>query len=474
MKLNENVKGISHIEDLPILQFLTLIQELVEYEVTEKVDGAEILFGIDDNGFYTSREYKGGIRVYSESDYDVKFSTTYMRSAHRILEQALPLLKNAGLKLGDQVEAEVLYGELPNVVPYSVDINYLIFLRTIKGDVDINLLKESVDEKIFSISLLIPYTSDGRNIQVCEKINNWKFTRVPKINIDMYQLRNDIGLISSSITTYLSEQSGIRNLSNLIIESLPLNRCPGWCLPKEWNTLKEIVGEKRSEIKRNLIEHYLPPIKDFLLERLVHRQSSKFGPSLDCDGWIEGVVLRNINSGKMVKLVDKNKFGIIRESAWKERNNLTESAKSINGIHSFLGELKISMANSINHPMLGTIQAKNYLRKIGKFNSERLKILSEGINFFSIREHWLSLFESYQINLEQRLDGYEKTKNNQETFNSNIFNSNIFKEAIDKRILETYSNIFNKINEYKVSTLQSITIEDLLTILIEKQLKDLE
>src|ERR1700679_3502530 len=106
-------KGITHIEELPTTEFIKVVKNLHEYEVTEKVDGAEILFGIDEIGFYTSREAKGGIRIYNESDYGMGFPTTYMRSAHKLLEQSLSELRAAGMRPGDQVEAEVLYGELP-------------------------------------------------------------------------------------------------------------------------------------------------------------------------------------------------------------------------------------------------------------------------------------------------------------------------------------------------------------------------
>ncbi|HEY6436083.1 MAG TPA: hypothetical protein VIY47_05805, partial [Ignavibacteriaceae bacterium] len=95
MNITEISKGISHIEDLPIDTFINVLENLHEYEITEKVDGAEILFGIDERGFYTSREAKGGNRVYSVEDYSVTFPTTYMRSAHILLEQALPSLRAA-------------------------------------------------------------------------------------------------------------------------------------------------------------------------------------------------------------------------------------------------------------------------------------------------------------------------------------------------------------------------------------------
>ena len=108
MIINEVSKGITHIEDLSVGKFVSVVKNISEYEITEKVDGAQLLFGIDNIGFYTSRETKGGRRIYNQSEYGLKFSETYMRSAHVLLESVLPLMKSAGLWPGCQVEAEVL------------------------------------------------------------------------------------------------------------------------------------------------------------------------------------------------------------------------------------------------------------------------------------------------------------------------------------------------------------------------------
>ncbi|HEY6438369.1 MAG TPA: hypothetical protein VIY47_17415, partial [Ignavibacteriaceae bacterium] len=185
MIINDISRGISHIEDLPVTEFIKTLNSLHEFEITEKVDGAQILFGIDDYGFYTSRESKGGERIYNERDYSVTFSSTYKRSAHKLLEQVLPILREAGLRNGDQVEAEVVFVELPNVVPYSKDTNYLIFLSTTEGTVNIDHLKQKLDGRSVSVSLISPVTSDGKTISLQEEINEWKFSRAPKISINV-------------------------------------------------------------------------------------------------------------------------------------------------------------------------------------------------------------------------------------------------------------------------------------------------
>jgi len=174
-------RGIVHIEDLPHKEFQNALEHISEYEITEKIDGAELLFGIDDKGFYTSREKYGGSRVYDVSEYGVTFPNSYKRAAHIALENVLTQMKSAGLKPGDQVEAEVLYGEVPNVVPYSPDTNYIVFLRTTEGTIDIDRLTQELDGHSLNVSIMTPFTEMGIEILYREEGARWKFSRTPKI-----------------------------------------------------------------------------------------------------------------------------------------------------------------------------------------------------------------------------------------------------------------------------------------------------
>ncbi|HEY6435496.1 MAG TPA: hypothetical protein VIY47_02825, partial [Ignavibacteriaceae bacterium] len=381
------------------MEFISTIHSLHEFGITEKLDGAQILFGLDQNGFYTSRETKGGNRIYNEQDYGYRFPTTYMRSAHKLLEEVLPALRSAGLKLGDQVEAEVLYGELPNVVPYSADTNYLIFLRTTEGVVNIDRLKQKLDGLSLPITLLAPYTSDGRFIELKEETNTWEFSRAPEISADITAIKAKLAPKVERLALYLRENSGVNGFANLTILTLALNKCPEWCETSNWKLMKGIVKEKREEINSLIQELYIPNIKNVLLNHLVNHRKSAFGPLYEDGGWIEGVVLKHEVSGRMLKIVDKEIFGRIREDAWKDRNLLTEAARSIDGEHSFLAEMYISLARSIGHPELGTMQAKNYLRKIGTITEDRISNLSTNINFEGVRSYWLRILEQKEEHL---------------------------------------------------------------------------
>lgn len=451
MNLNEVSRGIPHLEDLSVSDFINVVSCLENYEITEKVDGSQILFGLDEHGFYTSRETKGGTRVYAAEDYDLKFSTTYMRSAHKLLEAVLPELKGAGLKPGDQVEAEVLYGELPNVVPYSADRNYLIFLRTTEGTVNIDRLKQKLIGHSLSITLEAPFTPDGRTIELREESNLWMFSRTPIIKVKLPSLAVQL----KEMKKFLNTKDAITGKTYESIIATPLNKIPEWVAAGTWKDIKEHLKEKKEYINGMLHEGHMMPIKEILLNQLVRNTASPFGPLLEDGGWVEGVVLRD-HDGAMVKLVDKDKFGTIRENAWRVRNQLTESARSIDGDHSFLGGLRVLMARALGHAELGTTQAKRYL--------SRGIPLTEGINAKSVKEYWLGILDLKESELIGILDKYEK----EEMVSAKTGLAH--ERPIKQRTREAFAETFQKINDFKVSTVQAKTPTDLLEILIGKHL----
>lgn len=468
MIISEITKGIPHIEDLPVIEFLKVLENLNEYELTEKLDGSQILFGIDEYGFYTSRETKGGRRIYNEADYGSGFSSTYMRSAHTLLEHFLPDLKSAGFRPGDQVEAEVLYGAVPNVVPYSADRNYLIFLRTTEGAVNIDQLREKLQGQSLNVTLVSPFTADGKTISLHEEINTWEFSRAPIISVNLKNLQNEITENKAAILRFLKKSSSIKNLTNLTILETALNKRPPWCNPQDWKAVKEEVKDQRTYIQQVLNEKLIPPVKEVLLNHIIRPLHSSFGPTLDDGGWVEGIVFRHKATGKMIKLVDKGKFGIIREEVWKVRNTLIEHAKSINGTHSFLGNMYVNMASALGYPELGTIQAKTYLRKIGVTNEERIERIADGINIDTVKPYWISLLEQKETDLKIQLDNYENdTKNVPSRYGQQLF------ESTKRRTRETFAEIFQSLIRLKNETIHAQVSEDLIYILVGKQLSEL-
>jgi hypothetical protein len=401
-----------------------------------------------------------------------------MRSAHRLLETVLPTLLAAGMAPGDQVEAEVLFGELPNVVPYSADTNYLIFLRTTAGNVNIDRLKHKLGGLSLPICLESPYTEDGKSIILREETNTWEFARVPALPVDTDYVTKNIAAPLRRVQVFLESASGIVHLSNAQVESTPLNKRPEWCAVPEWKLYKDLIREKKEEINSIVREGFIPEIKEILLNTIVRNRPSYFGPTLSEGGWIEGAVLKHKTTGKVIKLVDKSTFGVIREFAWEVRNNLIESAKSIENNPSFLGRMRVAMATALGHPDLGTMQAKNYLRKAGTLTEERVARLSESVNFSNVKEYWIALLETKEQELLRDLDKYEKEKAKKQVVVSEgqVRSALICRydgTPIDRRTQEVFASLFEQISSYKSDIEAAKSVNDLIFILVGKQLGEL-
>lgn len=475
MNYNELSDGITHIEDLPTTEFIEVLGTLDQYEITEKVDGAQLLFGIDSIGFYTSRESKGGSRHYSVDDYGTKFSETYMRTAHLVLESALPLMQQVGLCIGCQLEVEVLYGEIPNVVRYSADVNHIIFLRTTCGTLDINCLSNALSGSEVTVTTDVPRTLDGRHIIFHTETSNWKFARSAKISVDTARLSAiTIGEIAG-MTCYLTELSDICDLPNSVIETISLNKTPDWCESMQWKLIKPALQVSRARIQSRLQHEYKSVIKSKLLDAIVKGRSSQFGPPAHTGGWIEGVVLKHCTSGRTIKLVDKSVFLEIKDACWQVRNQITAPAKSVVSANSIMARMLVSMSEAIGHPLLGTLQSKNYLKKIGKSTQSRINMLTERVDATAVNTRWANILQNSLSTLSEKLDEYEKeTKGALSSTLQPSGGSVVYSPAVIRRTKETFAESFTQIEDwYNFLEKNDSTADQLVCMIAGKKLKEL-
>lgn len=453
--------GIPHIEDLSIDKFINTLYNLDEYLITEKIDGSQILFGIDANGFYTSRETKGGNRIYESKNYPLNFSSVYMRSAHDALLKILPLLESAGFEIGDQIEAEVLYGEIPNAIPYSKDVNHIVFLRVTEGFVDLNKLKKISDNQTVTLKLKVPFTEDGKIIKLKEEFNNWKFSSSPEIKYGFDILNKELKPKLNKINSYLNEQSEIKHLTNKDILTLPLNVTPKFVTEGKWKEVKNNIKNIKEDIQIKYNSLILET-KELLLDNLVRNQQSGFGPALSEGGCIEGVVLRHPISKEQVKVVDKNTFSKTRDYVWESRLKLTEKVQTPNNASSFIGKVLVGLASAMGHPYLGTTQSKKYLRQISENKEDLLSTLTENINFTETKEYCLNFIKIKRNDLTFELIKY----------NSSIKES-IFSEIIEKRTKQAFAEMFKQLEIFETKIKSSRDSKDLILVIAEKQISEI-
>ena len=113
-------ESVSHIEDLPVMEFIRAVQSITEKVITEKLDGDELVFGIDDIGLFTSLDIRAGKknRFYDIADYNQTAGYNGYRAAHIAITKIEPQIRKH-LEVGDLVKAEILFSQQPNAVKYS-------------------------------------------------------------------------------------------------------------------------------------------------------------------------------------------------------------------------------------------------------------------------------------------------------------------------------------------------------------------
>lgn len=441
-------RGIPHIEDLPITRFLEIVENLSDYHVSEKVDGSNLHFGIDENGFYTSREKFGGKRIYNHNDYPVKFSTSYMRSAHKALEQILPSLKQHGFTEGSEIEAEVLYGPLPNVVPYNTEHNKIVFLRSFDENLCIHNLASKLNERI-SVYSENPYTVDGRDIHILEQTDVWLFKSVPKDHAGRalagpFDLSDAIEALKSK----LSEESKVAPFTVSDLVTMPLNKKPQVDFDGTWLEVKEEAKTAREQIAEHVME-----VKRTLLGHIVDFRQSYFG---DDDSWVEGVVFEHKETGEMAKLIDKDRFTEVKNHAWSVRESLSKMPASHTSEDiSFIGKVLTGLAMSVGHPQLGTTQAKRYLSKYGTTLQECVLSLNEGHNFDEVKEYCETFLSQCVTELDGMLSAYLKERKNL-GYCKNVHN----------RTLSVFAETYSKVNELTEKVKSATAVSDIIITLI--------
>ena len=221
-------EGITHIDDqkVPVDKFINVLKRLEEFEVTEKVDGANLWMGLDmEDNFYTSRGKKEGGQFYSQDDWGSDFKDTGFKSAHAALEHKAKDMKDSGLNPGDIIEVEVLFGDKPNAIPYWP--NQIIFLRRIEGDPDIEGIADALEGKRSEVQVNnVPFTNDGESIEREDQNHSWSFSKVQKYEPDMAELKSALDTKINALENFLMKP----NISNLTVtnkktkeESVPTN-----------------------------------------------------------------------------------------------------------------------------------------------------------------------------------------------------------------------------------------------------------
>jgi hypothetical protein len=315
------IEGITHIEDLPLRDFVHAVETLKDKVVTEKLDGSNLWFGVDESGrFFTSREGKArkGTRFYSVSDYPNVASYNGFRAAHLALEKEQASIKRH-LQKGDMVEIEVLFGRQPNTVTYgNSEKNFIVILRGVETKQEkVDSLAKALNGRAVKVKSNIISSEDGEKLQSQDVEQTWEFTQVKPVDTKQVDIAAALEKLKE-LRAYLKQPNGkIANRTNLDVAEI---------------SLTSVDKDKRAAVKAEreaqldyIMKNFKEPIKEILLDTLVRKvkpflQTHDLDPSEDIG--VEGVVARDEKSGDMIKIVDKDVFTAINTFNNAIRNNI--------------------------------------------------------------------------------------------------------------------------------------------------------
>lgn len=463
--------GIIHFEDQPIEEFLDSVGNLNRLIALEKLDGANMQIGVDDEGkLFTSREQKGTIedRYYTPKDWGTEAWTVGFRSAHEALEKVRgTFLKN--LRPGDVIDCEVIYGPQPNAIRYSDSHNFVVMLRPFSGEPNINRLKEVLEDKDINVVVSnIIYSDDGINFKHRTENQTWQFSQTPKVpHKKIEEIINDDNIKNELIKLgeYLKKESSIKTplngtISNAQILTIKLNLRPVDVPAGEWTALKnDIKAEK--EIVMSTVQNMKLTIKKVMIDKLLRKIGSKFGPTPENGGWIEGVVFIDPENSKMFKVVDKDKFTKLNKFNWAVRAEVQNR---------ILNPSFEKLAADIGHAPLGKKQhRKLYLSQNGDNSNKAIHNIAKTIDNVN-KSKLINTIHSYQKLLKEFINTYKNKKETLKISNDDG-SEHTYNDVIDNRTLGYFAEI-NRDYSKMIYYLNSNNFERFVSILAKTSLGD--
>ena len=475
--------GITHIEDLDIESFLRVIDKIHEFDAVQKLDGANLRVGLDEDGeIYTSREQKGGRRFYKESDFPKNSAYDGFKAAHAVLDKAEGHLLQV-LVPGESINLEILYGPQPNTVLYGKDnLNYIALLEMLPGDdpsiepdqSKISELMKTLEGKIFTVKTVFSDTTDGKTIVRMPNVTDWKFTvsdKVPKSEIEKVNFVKELGALKAFLRSEneFARANG-RDLTN-------------------FEMLKDHtreLGEERQKVTDKILNDFKLPIKEKLMGLIYKQKPSLRGMTAADDGTykgIEGIIFTDPKNRERFKIVDKDVFLEINKFNYQARKGIAGKILSndtnlpIESRGGIVGEARlrsIQLFGLENADMPS--QTKKVLDKFkGEDKEETLTSIAKSLNqlsFAGVRRKIQAIYIASIDDLEEALDTF---KSGSDEFKLQLKNGQTIKytHEIKRRTLM----VFAESRRLLIETLNDVRRADdmyaLLDIFFQYQLEQM-
>ncbi len=467
-------EGITHIEDLPIDEFVEMLRNMPSMVVQEKLDGAQLWVGTDDEGkLFTSREGKrsGAERRYQPEDWPLISAFNQFRAAHAAIVAKSQEIQRV-LRPGDTVEAEVLFGRQPNSVTYGANgMSFIAFLRGVEGTPDeiAEHLASSLANQQAEARVEIVDTSDGKELETRQVSVTFQFVSPHKLDSKKLKAESGIDPLLQKLEAFLKKPSGVGDFSNLKLATTLIST-----VPKE---LKAAFKPAKEQLLATLLNDYQLPIKAAVLAKLHHKSglaADDIKP--DEDVGIEGIVLRDPSSGKQVKIVDRDVFTAINKFNQTPRGevqsalNTTDPDAPLDSRGGLLGTMRIRFAEALGNRELA--KASN-VRKLmqplkGDSPEETLKAFAKSLkaitDFEAVKKKILAIASETYQELDAKLEAF---KNDHENYRLQLKNGKeigLSDETVKKTLLtfaEARRNLKELFDKLKVTK----TLAGLLAVL---------
>lgn len=483
MRITRLNEGITHIEDLSIDRFVNTVKNIFAFRASEKIDGANLWFGLDDSDiFYTTREQKSADkdRKYQSKDYSKVAAYNGFRSAHDALQSFMKIGKYRGaLHPGDKIEIEVVFGKQPNVVKYSDDgTNYIVLLRPVDGTTNehFDRLCKMLDGKEVSVQSEIIDTTDGENLITSKEPFRWKIVKnvSEKVSNSLISHKSVMKIVDK-LEDFLKERNENvskelgTETSNFSVLTMKLVGVRG--------AAKETIRIERDKVNQYVLTEFKLPIKRKLFNDLIENGkflSSAFKTKEKTD--LEGFVLSA--GDEQIKIVDRDLFTSINEFNFKIRNELNgavmtddNDAPLINKGGVF-GNCKLRIANLFDIKDLArSAKAKKlFLSYKGKSTEETISnfVKSLKINDFEMYQtKILAILADTQKDLNERLNTF---KQESADYKVELKNGTTipYSEESRKRTLLAFAELNKELTKLRALTKSAKNVGDLISAMYGK------
>lgn len=265
--------GIKHLDDLKPDEFMAFLKryadEPLKLEISEKIDGsARMSFGVGGGTVWT--QTKTGSRKATSSQYPDTEMFRAVKEAHKALETKRQQVIAAWPEGVSFMVAEVLYGEIPNAIEYG---NNLIIIHGV-------------------------HRTDGRTLGDKEAA-----AAAQQVVAALDGMTGDFGVEYKKTISPKDVMIPVR---------------------KEYDTLGQLYADlqkkPRDKETRTQFQKIQRSVKERMLKAIATR-GSFYGQE---GGDIEGLVFRDLESGQLYKLVDRDYFKKLNDFMWSWRNRLNK------------------------------------------------------------------------------------------------------------------------------------------------------